>query len=141
VRLTACGPFSGRHFPVNCDKAATTAETAVCYDDDHISGSAMNKLGIAVAAAALSIGTSARAADMAVKAPPLPPAPVYSWTGWYVGLNAGYSWMDPAISIIGIRGPAWDPYFPDPFRDRSFERDGFIGGGQVGSTIKSIILF
>ena len=28
---------------------------------------------------------------MAVKAPP-PPAPVYSWTGWYVGVNGGYGW-------------------------------------------------
>jgi outer membrane immunogenic protein len=49
------------------------------------------------------IGTPAFAADMAVKAPrPQPaPAPVYSWTGFYVGGNVGYAWsrasMDPSI--------------------------------------------
>jgi opacity protein-like surface antigen len=50
----------------------------------------MKKPATAIAAIAL-IGTPAFAADMAVKAPPPPPAPVYSWTGWYVGGNIGYS--------------------------------------------------
>lgn len=45
----------------------------------------------AVAAIAL-IGTPAFAADTPVKAPPPPPAPVYSWTGWYVGGNIGASY-------------------------------------------------
>ena len=39
----------------------------------------------------LAVSGSAFAADIAVKAPPLAPAPVYSWTGWYVGVNAGAS--------------------------------------------------
>jgi outer membrane immunogenic protein len=43
----------------------------------------MKRLSTVGAAIAL-IGTPAFAADMAVKAPPPPPAPVYSWTGWYV---------------------------------------------------------
>ena len=51
----------------------------------------MKKLATAIAAIAL-IGTPAFAADMAVKAPPPAPAPVHSWTGWYVGGNVGYSW-------------------------------------------------
>ena len=43
-------------------------------------------------AAGLSFGLSpaAFAADMALKAPP--PAPLYDWTGWYGGVNTGYSW-------------------------------------------------
>jgi outer membrane immunogenic protein len=43
-------------------------------------------------AAGLSLGLSAAAlaADMAVKAPP--PAPLFDWTGWYGGVNTGYSW-------------------------------------------------
>jgi outer membrane immunogenic protein len=53
----------------------------------------MKKLLISGIAAIALIGTPAFAADMAVKAPPPAPAPVpYSWTGFYVGGNAGYGW-------------------------------------------------
>jgi outer membrane immunogenic protein len=38
-----------------------------------------------------TVNTNALAADMAVKAPPAP-VPVYSWAGFYVGGNIGYSW-------------------------------------------------
>jgi outer membrane immunogenic protein len=38
--------------------------------------------------------TSASAADLPVKAPPPAPvmAPVWNWTGFYIGVNGGYSW-------------------------------------------------
>ena len=45
----------------------------------------MKKLATCVIAVAGLIGTPAFAG------PPLPPAPVYSWTGFYGGLNMGYS--------------------------------------------------
>lgn len=38
----------------------------------------------------VGLSTAALAADMAIKAPP--PVPLYDWTGWYVGVNTGYSW-------------------------------------------------
>jgi outer membrane immunogenic protein len=50
----------------------------------------MNRFATAIAAIAL-IGTPAFAADMAVKSSPAP-APVYSWTGFYVGGNVGGAW-------------------------------------------------
>ena len=50
----------------------------------------MKKLATAIATSAL-IATPAFAADMAVKAPPPAPAPVYSWTGFYLGGNIGAS--------------------------------------------------
>ena len=34
----------------------------------------------------------ALAADLPVKAPPMAPAPVWNWTGFYIGVNGGYSW-------------------------------------------------
>lgn len=34
---------------------------------------------------------AASAADMAVKAAPPPLAPIFTWTGFYIGLNAGGS--------------------------------------------------
>ena len=50
----------------------------------------MKKL-LLVCAGLSIIGISpAFAADMAVKARPVV-APIYSWNGWYVGVNAGYS--------------------------------------------------
>jgi outer membrane immunogenic protein len=47
-----------------------------------------------VAAAAILASGYASAADMPVKAPP-PPAPVYSWTGFYLGASVGGRWSDP----------------------------------------------
>jgi opacity protein-like surface antigen len=34
----------------------------------------------------------ALAADLPVKAPPMAPAPVWNWSGLYIGVNGGYSW-------------------------------------------------
>jgi outer membrane immunogenic protein len=42
---------------------------------------------------------------MAVKAPLPPPAPVYSWTGFYFGLNAGWSW-GKQDTTVNFPGPA-----------------------------------
>jgi outer membrane immunogenic protein len=85
----------------------------------------------------ISMG-AAHAADMAVKAPSLPPpAPVSNWAGWYVGLNAGGDWgtADPSttvaqsgffavcaacVSAIGNGGR------------QTLHTDGFTGGGQAG---------
>jgi len=64
------------------------------------SGAVMKKLAIAITAIAL-IGTPAFAADMAIKSPP-PSAPVFSWTGFYVGGNVGYGW--------GASSNAWNVY-------------------------------
>jgi outer membrane immunogenic protein len=46
-----------------------------------------------VSIAALFIAVEANAADLAVKAPrPMMAAPVYSWTGCYVGAHVGWGW-------------------------------------------------
>src|SRR5260370_18320733 len=44
--------------------------------------------------------TGAMAADMAVKAPPIPVAPVYYWTGGYIGLNVGGAWNDTRDDVF-----------------------------------------
>src|SRR5262249_53414154 len=64
------------------------------------SGAVMKKLAFVFFIGAGLIGTPAFAADMGVKAPPPAPAPVYNWTGWYVGGNAGFSF---GIATAGVR--------------------------------------
>jgi outer membrane immunogenic protein len=68
-----------------------------------------------------AIPTSAMAADMPVKARPAPtPAPVYLWTGCYIGGNVG--WAQESVHFDDSSG------FDDGRRSRS----GFAGGGQIG---------
>jgi outer membrane immunogenic protein len=92
-------------------------------------------IAFAIAAAAGLIGSSALAADVAVKAPPPAPAPVYNWTGWYAGVNAGAS-MGNAKTDFNVSRVTCVPSCGlwangHGFSDRSYP-DGFIGGGQIG---------
>jgi outer membrane immunogenic protein len=85
----------------------------------------MKKLAIGLLAAALTFSGSALAADMAVKARPMPlPVEVsYNWTGFYVGLNGGYSW-----------GRATTTIFPNSVLATPLRQDinGGLFGGQIG---------
>jgi outer membrane immunogenic protein len=98
----------------------------------------MKKVPTGIAAIALLIGTPALAANMAVKAPPSAPAPVYNWTGFYVGVNAGGSFdgrtgaqltgfSDPTGGI-GLGGAIAGGAIPIT----SYSSSGFLGGGQAG---------
>ena len=78
----------------------------------------MTRTILAAAMVSLFAG-SALAADMParmpVKAAPMA-VPYYNWTGFYVGLNAGYAWGRLNDSTNGLTS--------DP--------KGFAGGGQIG---------
>jgi outer membrane immunogenic protein len=83
----------------------------------------MKKLLLATAAtiALLGAGTSGQAADMAVKAAPPPiMAPLFTWTGFYIGGNLGAAWAQRSVTDI----------FGNTFTRTSDAR--FIGGGQLG---------
>jgi outer membrane immunogenic protein len=111
----------------------------------------MKKLLLTGAAfAALAVGP-AMAADINRPVykgpPPQPPAPVYNWTGWYVGLNAGGTWSnDNDINVTSTPGFC-NAVFPGCVATPSSSAllaavssgdiqtgnsAGFIGGGQVG---------
>jgi outer membrane immunogenic protein len=100
----------------------------------------MKKLATAIAAIAL-IGTPAFAADMAVKAPPVAPAPVFSWTGFYLGLNAGVSFGRASddvnyfanyapFSTTSPCGPAGSALCINS--SNTVDMNGSIGGVQAG---------
>lgn len=91
------------------------------------------------AAAAIFLATTAAgsAADLAVKAPSyISPAPVWSWSGFYIGAHAGAGWgttestLD-SISVVGT--PAVVLGLPVAQNSRS----GFLGGRQVGYNYQS----
>jgi len=82
------------------------------------------------------VAPAAFAAERAVPAytPPPPPVPVYTWTGCYVGANAGSSsgnsqHFTTAGSIL--TGAVPQPVAGGNITD-SFNLSGFIGGGQLG---------
>jgi outer membrane immunogenic protein len=80
------------------------------------------------AVAAIGFASVASAADMPTKAPMYTKAPVmvplYNWTGFYVGLNAGYSWGRQDNSAVSAAGVT--------VLSNSDHLNGFIGGGQIG---------
>jgi outer membrane immunogenic protein len=97
----------------------------------------MKNAAIGIAAVAALIGTPALAADMAVKAPPPSPAPVYSWIGFYVGGNIGGSWGNADGNVAGSMThtevfPTGLPYPASFASDRKQDVNGIIGGGQIG---------
>ncbi len=62
-------------------------------------------------AALLAASVSAQAADLAVKAPPLPP-PVQTWTGFYVGGGGGYGMWNIDTNALVDPGFVPPPGFP-----------------------------
>jgi outer membrane immunogenic protein len=84
----------------------------------------------------LAVSGSAFAADIGVKAPPLAPAPVYSWTGFYVGGNLGASFGHvktdfnaAPVTVTTSGGTFTTPGFG---ASDTVYPSGFMGGGQIG---------
>jgi outer membrane immunogenic protein len=95
----------------------------------------IKKLLLASAATALLTG-AASAADLPRRAAPPPvftPVPVFTWTGAYFGINAGYAFDASSRntgSAFAVPFPYAAPGTVATFRNRS--QDGFSGGGQIG---------
>ena len=82
-----------------------------------------------VALFALSVGSPAVAADMPVKARPLPP-PVYSWSGCYGGGFVGYGTARTKTTVTETF-PAFSPFYGLPFNDDT-HLSGALGGFDFG---------
>jgi outer membrane immunogenic protein len=86
---------------------------------------------VLTAAAAILAGSSAFAADLALKAP----APVYyNWTGCYFGANAGGAWNDVTFTIGNNDPTFFGPAFAAGATPSSYGESshGGIAGGQAG---------
>jgi len=91
-------------------------------------------MGAAAAALTVATAVAAQAADLPTRkeapAPVFVPPP-FTWTGFYVGLNAGGIWSSGSRNATLIDpGALWlSSYFPGGIGNN---QSGFIGGGQVG---------
>jgi outer membrane immunogenic protein len=78
----------------------------------------------------------AQAADMPVKAMPVkaPGVIPYSWTGWYAGVNGGYSWGKSNTDVTFATFPGGVPIVPPAgsITNASTKLNGAIAGIQGG---------
>jgi outer membrane immunogenic protein len=84
------------------------------------------RLTTACAVLAMFAGGAANAADLPVRpAPPRAPvfvAPIYNWTGFYIGVNGGGAWAHNCWDFVGIA----------LIREGCHSPDGGLFGGQLG---------
>ena len=101
----------------------------------------MKKLLFASTAFVLFAGTSVLAADLPVYKAPVAP-PVFSWTGFYVGGNAGYSWgrastdltetVSTTATVTGPTGSATATVTTTSVGNDRATLNGALGGFQAG---------
>src|SRR5260370_3363568 len=84
---------------------------------------------------ALGMVTPASAADLAArpytKAPPPIVAPIYNWSGFYIGANGGYAWSHQCLDITAETGVA---AIAGVVAEGCRNSGGGASGGQIGST-------
>lgn len=96
----------------------------------------MKRIVIGMAAAMSLFATGALAADLAarpyVKAPIVDP--VWSWTGFYVGANGGYSWGRSRTDVSYFNSATGAAIAPPAgsITSGSFDMNGAVAGGQAG---------
>jgi len=80
--------------------------------------------------------SAASAADLPVRAAPPAPVfaapPVFTWTGFYAGVNAGWGWRDSNRESVFLTPGPGTPALAGTLVFRNNDDGGFTGGGQIG---------
>ena len=90
---------------------------------------------ILLSALLVASAVPALAADLSVKARPMPaPIPVWTWDGFYIGINGGYSWGRSNTTVSYFNTITGAPIIPPAgsITDAGFNLDGGVFGGQIG---------
>ncbi len=102
----------------------------------------LKKFLLAGGASLLAIG-AASAADLPRRVAPPPvftPVPVFTWTGFYAGFNAGYVWSDrrreTVTGLITDPIPSADYLAALGTGTGRGDSGGFTGGGQIGYNVQ-----
>jgi outer membrane immunogenic protein len=91
----------------------------------------MRKTIAAIATAMSLASVPALAADLPMKAAPLP-APVWSWTGFYIGGHVGFGWGQDETNIDSITATPPGVTVPVNATFNQNSRSGILGGAQAG---------
>jgi len=87
----------------------------------------MNRIVSAVAVAAFCFGATERVCAQDILRMMYSPVPIFNWTGFYVGGNAGYGWAHVDASASSVLGSA----------SAGFNMKGMIAGAQLGAQLQS----
>ncbi|PNG24522.1 autotransporter outer membrane beta-barrel domain-containing protein [Methylocella silvestris] len=80
---------------------------------------------------AVALAGTAFAADLPSRAPPpvyVPPAPIFTWTGVYIGGQIGYAW--------GTQNANFGDSFIGTLGSVSYDTSGVLGGAHVGYNLQ-----
>jgi len=103
-------------------------------------GTLLGGLVASALVAGAGVGEVANAADMSVKAPAYVAPGVYDWSGFYIGLNAGYAagraTQDPSTVAPNCTGPACPALVALLSTSSSMSSSAFTGGFEAGANLQ-----
>jgi outer membrane immunogenic protein len=90
------------------------------------------------ATALVALTAAAGAADLPLRSAPSPlmtAVPIFSWTGFYAGVQAGYAWGDDETRLF-FNGVPLDTIPVIGAASTDYDADGFVGGAHVGYNVQ-----
>ena len=85
-----------------------------------------------IGASIVALAVPAMAADLPVKAPPPVMAPLPTWTGFYLGLNGGYSWGNSRREVNFVTSTGGIVTGGGTITGSGQDLEGGLFGGQIG---------